>query len=546
MGIPLHFKNIMILQLLLLVCFSCISCSIVFNLKESIKNNPESIISDYIDNFRLKSIQSLLDSQIFDTENYKEFMVGLDSHLLKYALTTYVKTQKTSMSVAEHETFKENFLKTLDLILKEESNFRVFSLESFSYKPATLQYVFSALKAIDPSSETILDPVVQFLKHCKTDSQLKLPLSIILDAFSINDFSLPFIHFHSEIDSCSDCKNFDNFISNSYIKFFPDGSANPKQLLNFSKNVIYGPTSSIANSFFFPMINQDLIKRLDTSESDINQFIKYIIKNEIFDHVMNILEDDADNNCDVFRRFKINITNQYENFKAIMLMRAFEITYNLHSFKERSSALDEYNRIDPVFVKESFVIIYKEFKSLVYAMEIELSIKLLNFYCEIALDFINAFPNIKLDEYEPIIMRNFLLCLLTPEIRTDLFINAELAKKIISLSFVKIDFIIFIKLFTISTLIHPNDEVKAFTDLSMQVILNRSDDDPFEIIQVIHNSASCKTIEISIIVQASIMQCFKRKDYKSIRKILNYSIEHKLLSKAFILVTKNLLKPLNL
>lgn len=483
-------------------------------------------------------------------EEYEKFINGLENYIKRYTLTININSRQPPFYMTETE--KDEFMKKMGAVVEEENYFDYYDLGNYSPSPATLNFIFSALKVVRPYSRESINLVASFAKYCKTDAQLAEPLSMIVTGLDISNLSVPFVKFNEELDYVYS-ENYNNFIERTYLKCF----TSYESLFNFARNIIYGPIPSsqctqASSNKLFKILHKDLISSLSLSVSDFKQLIRFIFRSDTYLKFADNLKIFSKKDPKIKKVLNL-ASYQYDNLQSIELIRNFDLrsdskqnsekTKILESISTRMNLLDDYYFVDKNLVEDTAVLMYHKIMHLLeYTAGVQdekLVIKgLLG-----TLLYFETLPEIEIDEIDGNFVHLILDFLLRPYSRLNDLIDVEykIAYKILSLPFIKIDLIVLTKIFNFYDLFILESKETNFHNLFSWVLYNRDGKDRFEIFKNIHSLAQSLGIEMDHIIQTAITKLFYENNRRLIKEILDYSKEYCLLSKSFILFTERLL-----
>ena len=553
----------MLLFLLFFISFlDIVSCSLNVSLRktymasEKTPHNLELLAQNML-NFKLSSRfftkKSMFTTMTFSladlgrdslSQEYRNLMVGLDIHIRRYSLNTSLMASKGTLT----DNDRQIFLKKIKIVIEEEIYFKKFGLVNFQYCQNTIDFVFAALKAVDPTSENSIDLIAGFAKYCTTDSQLKEPLSLILKGLEVTQNNIPFIQFNDSLDS-KETRNFDYFISECFTKY----GLSTESELALAKNIIFGPITQISSIILFSLFrNTKVIRLIGAYECHLNRMIFRVLRSDSYDAFMRLIETCPEEN-NIIRNVKNRIQMQQNNLCAVNMLRTFEpgnsqelILTDLEVFSNRPQALQDYYKIDKKYVEESVLLIYAKMTKIIDSIKVSTQEKEFNAGITVILKYLSILPNIKIDQFEENCIEIVLDLLENPlaNAAKHFVENSSLDIIMVVLPYFKLDCSVLIKLYRFySNLIPEYEAVKAISLTSIYIIGNRIHHaNRFQIFKELHKFHESVELNMQFVVLTSIIRTFSDRDFDLFKQILDHAIENQLLTKTYVLSSKLLLK----
>lgn len=484
-------------------------------------------------------------------EEYEKLVHGLENFIKKQALKVATKLERDSGTMTENEQMdvKNEFIRRLWIVSEEENYFDYYDLADFSYDPFTLKFIFSALKAVDPSTKDTLDLVASFTKYCKTDSQLIEPLSMIYTGILFNNSRIPFIKFNQELYPFN-CPYYSSFIRKTIRLSF----LNFENSLNFTKNFINGPFPSVELNLF-QYVDIDLIEKLYASDQDFNFLIRFVIKSNEANNTLllkRLLKQCSKNAVNIEKALNL-VEHHYKKKKFMEIFGDFEICSDstsvstkmefMNYLPDTKNVLNEYYFFNQTKVLETGHKIYNDISILIKRTEEERRGQLDSFSA--AINLFTCLPSINMDLIDDgksieLILDRLMYPLSGREQRRDF--DYSIAHKMFSLPGFKINLNILTKMYAYYTSFITQSKEVVFHQLFSFVFCYRKCDDCFEIFRNICILADSLDINLKYLIQTTIVNLFNNNNRRLLKEVLDYCKEHRLLSKFMIISTERLLK----
>ena len=554
---PCYIFNHMRFVLVFFSLFSIISCSIV-NLLLDFKGKKSTTvyegIAEYCLNFKntsralaSKSMFSKLPLSSSDycgkikNEDYKFLMNGLDGYLQKYALTTMIMKRSGTFGFDD----RKRFFSSIDNAIEEEEYLGTYDLDDFGYSSKTLELIFNAFAEIDPTNADTFEFIIEFAKHCTTDTELTKPLAMIVETLKTGCKKIPFITFSPKLVSS---EQFDNFITELHSNHCHDLSA----AIALAKNIIHGPITEISTNILFSLELGQIVPVLCLEERDINQMIRRILGSNSIDRFLGIIEINNSNtntntntNIEAINNIKIQLENQIQNREAIEIFKKFgssvgdeRLSGFVGLFDSKWQALSEFYKIDKMFVEASILVIDDQISSLIQLINTITDRRKINIAIVLVLKYLKILPPIKMKQKLGNNFEKALDLLVHPLAYSKNLIMkySKSIKQTMILSYINVDCSTLEKLYLMSMSSGSEYEsVQLLKSFSYFLFCRRDFDNKFELFQEIHKFHELKELCMDYIAANAILKTFSLHDHALAKQLLDYSIEHQFISKSYIL-----------
>ena len=548
----------MLFHVLFLSLFGIISCSsndVLYNAYKSNERNPKTYesIAQYCLDLKALSSDSTSSSifapllpliavmdNVYYKDEYAKVMGGVDNYIRRCAL----KINFGNFNEEEGPIF----IKMIRLIRAEEDYLLKLGLLDFEYSHKTIEFVFSALNIIDPTVKNTFDLMAGLLFYVKTDSQLKMPLSMVLKGLETPGRKIPFIAFNNELNS-SETENFDNFIRECRIKQFSNFDNENEFIL--AKNIIYGPDSSIAAEIMFSFLNEVIISRICASEYHRLKLIRFVLRQDAYYSILNILDNCQED--DGVEKFKNELETYNRIKKSIVLFTIDDPEFHKKNLKAKrdvfagaNNSLNEFYKIDLKYVQEKATHIYTSLILLIDLTEVQILKTGFNSNLRMIMNYFSVLPRIKMSEVDGKRIEKILDLLLNPmaDVRSALINSNGFEHKFVTLPYIKVSCALLTKLHLVCLKNMPQEGIEfMMTNIALNILRKREfDADRFQNFLEIHKCFEEQNLNFNIIAFLSFFLAITRNDRQLTKQLLQYSIEHQLLSKSKIDLVHLLLK----
>ena len=554
------------------LCCAVVSCSDVFsNIARYYYNNSNRTprvyegIAEAALNYKISSEGNKMTS-IFDSllkavsplqgistiTEYKRLIVGLDDHLKSYCLSILLKAKGNTLTAPESEFFLKKLLYTLH----ENDHCGAFYVEQLEFSPRTLEFVFSAIKEVDTRFKRIkVNPraidlkysealllTTEFVKYCKTDAQLKEPLSLILKIIEKEYRVVPFVKFNLLLE---EFEEYNNFVRQCSINHNKNGQNN----YSIARTIIYGPFSPITAEILYFIGLNNVVEELCQFEIDRNRLICHIIspyRREMFYQYIEA------NPLSITENLKRDAENQLSNLSAIVAFMNFDpnggsekFAEIIELFKEKANALREFYRIDKKFVELCIIGIDNIISLIVGVLKVQVCNTNFDALLMLIMMYYSALPAIYLENFTSNTIEQVLELMVHPWADTRLLVSGfgQTIRGILDLPYVKIDASVWTKLYNLfSKAVDDSGATEVIDSYSISAIFSYSRNDSFEVFKEIHKFRESKGLCSDFLAEFSILRAIYDYSNTLAKQLVDYSNEHGLLSKSYALIAAKLLE----
>ena len=535
------------------------------------------IIAEYYLNFKISALRES-DSTIFDAlmtvletvpwisknEEYKKLMVGLEERLQNNAIAIALKSRKGKLDKVEADSFLIKMK-----AVAEENDFRMnFGLDNIESSPRTIGLITSAIKSIaenraesckvsatlesyrGASPKMIDDPTAaslilyaEFAKYCKTDSHLRGPLAQILKILGTRaNLTIPFIKFNRKL---TETREYDQFISECYSKH----RSNDRNVEVLAKNIIYGPITSSSTTTLFYMDLGSILEELAILDVDRNQLLRRVIGSDmrdVFVEIFRIYTSKA------VKEFVKELERQERNKEEIMQILSFtpfsdinDLTWTPEAFEAQSRALDEYLLIDRDFVEESVRGIVARISFMVNYGNSRYDQKLLDAALVLIIKYFKVLPAIKVENFSTDILDSVLELFAHPLANIGVILGhiTRTITRTIELPYAKVSATTMKHFGAYSRKAFGSEvAIEYINKFAICILFNCENDEKFERFKHFHQFFESECLGFEGIAQTAIMKAFSLCNKHLMQQLVDYSKEHKIISKTFSFAASRIIK----
>ena len=500
----------------------------------------------------MKAVSSL--QGISTINEYKRLIVGLDEHLKSYCLSIILKAKGKTLTAEEAEFFLKKLLYTLH----ENDHCGAFYVEKLEFSPRTLEFVFSAIKEVDTRFKRVkVNPrgidikysealllTTEFVKYCKTDAQLKEPLSLILKIIEKDDKVVPFVKFSLDLE---EFEEYNNFVRQCSIKHNRNGQNN----YNIARTIIYGPVSPITSGILYFMGLNNVVEELCQFENDRNRLIFHIIGSNCRGMYFQYFETHP---TSITENLKKDAEKQISNLSAIIAFMNYDPNEGSEKyaeiialFDEKVDALREFYRIDKKFVELCIIGIENIISLIIGVLKVQVCDTNFNALLILIMKYYSVLPAVYLDNFTSNTIEQVLELMVHPWADTRMFVTeyGQAIRGILELPYVKIESNLFTKLHNLFANV-LEDKDKGATEVTdsfaITILFSYFRNDSFEVFKEIHKFRESKELCSDYLAQYAIIRAINSYSNTLAKQLIDYANEHGLLSKSYALIAAKLLE----